>query len=672
MFKAQSIALYKNRPVLVTELKDKIEICLEDGSTLRVRDKDLLPLYPGPVAALPIPADGGDFETAWRMLAPTDESPWSLVAGGWEELSELVFGKTGPAEVLACWRETIEGLRFRLEEGRPATLSEAASQREIERRTRKEGEAAERASFIERAKRARSLRRPQTSKHPETASDQTIDQAAEPPTTPNNAAPPPFLSGDERFLAEIEGLALGRNAKSRLCAEIGIPETPESAHAFLLAAGIWTESDNPYPRRSGCPTWAPKISLTKNGPSAEPSSADAMPVPASSRADLTGMISWAIDNAWSKDPDDAVGWDGSHVWVHVADPASLILPDSEADREALARGSTLYLPELTSPMLPDEALERFGLGLSETSSALSFRIETDAEGAVTDVEVMISTIRVRRLSYGQADELLAGGAAPDLQALAALAEIRRSRRVAKGAIEIDIPEVRVHVEREGPAAGQIHVDPVPHDRSSALVKEMMLLAGEATARWAFERALPFPFYSQESPGEAGPAADSEGLAAQFARRRLMRAGISGPTPGAHRGLGLSFYAQATSPLRRYQDLLGHMQMRALLEGRHFLDSDEVGRRCALAQAASAATRQAERSSELHWTLAYLKRSGDWKGEGVIVGGGGPGAHQVYIPALGLETKMKLGAGRQLDERLELSLARVDLPRLECSFDELRY
>jgi hypothetical protein len=77
------------------------------------------------------------------------------------------------------------------------------------------------------------------------------------------------------------------------------------------------------------------------------------------------MESWAIDNAWSKDPDDAIGWDGRSAWVHVADPASAILPDSAADKEALGRGSTLYLPELTAPMLPEEALERFGLGLAE-------------------------------------------------------------------------------------------------------------------------------------------------------------------------------------------------------------------------------------------------------------------------------------------------------------------
>jgi len=158
--------------------------------------------------------------------------------------------------------------------------------------------------------------------------------------------------------------------------------------------------------------------------------------------------------------------------------------------------------------------------------------------------------------------------------------------------------------------------------------------------------------------------------AQFARRRLMRAGISGPTPTAHRGLGLSFYAQSTSPLRRYQDLLGHMQIRAVLAGREPLSSDEVQRRCALAQAAQSGTKAAERASDLHWAIVYLLRHPGWEGEGVIVGQAGP-ASVVYLPELGLETKLKLGPGRALDERLRLKVARLDLAALESSFDEVR-
>lgn len=643
MFKAQSLAVYKNRPVLILEARDKIEIRLEDGSSLRVRDKDLKPLHGGPVKDIPEPASGGDFDTARRMFEGEAAQPSS-----WEELAELVFGSSGPAEAVACLREASEGILFRIEEGLPRALSDEENRRETEKRARKEGEAAERAAFVERARRARGTRRVEK-------------------TALTAVSESPFLPEDERFLAELEALALGKSSKSKIAVEVGIAESPEAAQAFLLAVGRWDETINPQASRSGCALVAPRISLGEEAGDSP------------SRVDLADVEAWAIDNAWSEDPDDAIAWDGSSVWVHVADPAAVILPDSPVDREALSRGSTLYLPECTVPMLPIEALERFCLGVGKglgpdllpVSPALSFRIAVAADGSISAVEAMTSRVRVRRCSYGEADALVESGGAPALEALAEVAKRRAARRAANGAIEIDIPEVRIHVRDDGEGGKSIAVDPVPDDRSSLLVREMMLLAGEAAAHWAFERGLPFPYYSQEAPGELGAAALGAGLAAQFARRRLMRAGISGPTPQAHRGLGLPFYAQATSPLRRYQDLLGHMQIRAALSGRAPLDTDEVGRRCALAQAASAATRQAERASDLHWTLAFLKREPGWVGEAIIVGAAGSGAFQAYIPALGLETRLKLGRDRALDERIRVKLARIDLSTLDCSFDEAR-
>jgi exoribonuclease II len=650
MLRAQSLALYKNRPALVLEVRDKIEIKLEDGSTLRVRDKDLEALHEGPVKELPKPAEGGDYETARRMLGPSS-LPWA-------ELAELVFGEAGAAEVLACWAEAVKGRLFRIEGGLPFPLDDESVAKEADKRAKKEGEAADRAAFLERAKAIKARRR---------KGEAEADGG------------PGFAESDGRFLSEIEALAFGKSAKSRTCLDLGLQETPEAAQAFLLAVGFWDEMVNPHPFRAGCSLAAPRVEL---GPDL-----DDLP-----RTDLCALKSWAIDNAWSKDPDDAIAWDGRYVWVHVADPASSILPDSAADQEALGRGSTLYLPELTTPMLPDEALERYGLGLGQgPSPAISFRIEVAEDGSLASVEAMASLVRVRRTSYGGADELIDAGEAPELAALAAVAERRRARRVANGAVEIDIPEVRIVVEGSGRGspseARDIRLEPVPADRSSGIVREMMLLAGEAAAHWAFERGIAFPFYGQEAPADMNELARGEGLgedslASQFARRRLMRSGMWGPGPSAHRGLGLPFYAQVTSPLRRYQDLLGHMQLRAFLArdsgssraggaARLLLDADEVSRRCALAQAASAATRAAERASDQHWALAYLARKPDWSGEAVLVGAAGPGAYQAYIPELGLETKLRLGPGRALDERIRLRPTRIDLAGLESSFEELR-
>ena len=629
MIREKSIALYKNRPVMVLEAHDKLEIRLEDGSTLKVREKDLEALHAGPVSAMPKPASGGDFDTARSMAEPGQPLPYPALA-------DLVFGSTGPAEVLACWSEGQEGSRFRQVAGGLVPMSDEEVAQEAEKRAKKEGEANQRAAFVERAKLAKAGKRGGQS----------------PQDPPEKPSCPFFEAGDDRFLAELEAFALGKSQKCRIAGEIGLAETSEAVHTFLLKTSFWDEKVNPWPSRAGCVLGAPKMALG-------PDKSDLV------RNDLRKLKSWAIDNEWSHDPDDAVAWQDGWVYVHVADPAAAIRPGDEAEKEARGRGTTLYLPEGTVPMLPDEALERFGLGLSGTSPALTVRMRVDNDGSIAEVEVMASTVKVRRSHYAEADRFIDGGEAPELAALAGIAEARKARRLSQGAIEIDIPEVRVFVKD-----GQVEIAELPETRSSGIVRELMLLAGEGLARWAWERKLPFPFYSQEAPAEAGASAEGQSLSAQFARRRLMRGGITGPTPAAHRGLGLPFYAQATSPLRRYQDLLGHMQARAFLEGRDALPADEVMRYCAEAQAGSAATRQAERSSELHWTLAWLFQHPDWEGEGVIVGSGGQGSWQVYIPSLGLETRLRLGPGHELDERLALRTARIDLAKLESAFDEM--
>jgi exoribonuclease R len=115
-----------------------------------------------------------------------------------------------------------------------------------------------------------------------------------------------------------------------------------------------------------------------------------------------------------------------------------------------------------------------------------------------------------------------------------------------------------------------------------------------------------------------------------------------------------------------------MQARAFLSGSPVLDADEISRRCALAQAASAATRQAERSSVLHWILAYLAARPGWTGEAVVAGpaqGTGGKAAPIYVPELGLESRLRTGAPRSPDERIGIRLVGVDLAALEASFEE---
>jgi len=161
-----------------------------------------------------------------------------------------------------------------------------------------------------------------------------------------------------------------------------------------------------------------------------------------------------------------------------------------------------------------------------------------------------------------------------LHKLQHIAEQRKKLRQLQGAIDIEFPEIVVKVEN-----GAIHFNPVPHTQAAHIVQELMILAGEAAARWAYMQNLAFPYVTQEPPISEERAGSGLGptssLAENYARRRMMRAAIVSSTCSAHAGLGLSFYSQVTSPLRRYHDLLAHYQISASINERTPLSAEAL-------------------------------------------------------------------------------------------------
>ncbi len=180
---------------------------------------------------------------------------------------------------------------------------------------------------------------------------------------------------------EVELLARGRADKSRTLRDLSLPETPEAAHALLLRLGVWDEARTPYADRLRAALSAVELPVPDFDPE-EP------------RLDLTHLPTFAIDDEGNQDPDDAVGVEAlegglTRLWVHVADVAALVAPGSPLDLEARARGATLYLPDRTIGMLPDELVQKAGLGLSETSPALSICLDLDEDGNAEAVDVRV-------------------------------------------------------------------------------------------------------------------------------------------------------------------------------------------------------------------------------------------------------------------------------------------
>ncbi len=594
MLKIHSLVLYKNRPARVVALGDKMEVELENGSTMKLRPKDVTLLHPGPLNSLKeLTPQTVDAAAAREILAGETI--------GIKEFCELVFEEYTPATSWAAMQLLEDGLYFR------GTADEiiAATEEEVTAEKKKRA-----AKITEKQAWAEFLDRVKTNK---------------------------IIEDDFPRLKEIEQLAMGKEVKSPLLKELAISATPQNAHALLLRLGRWDELENPYPSRFDISLKVPDFPLPD--------------LPGEERRDLTHLEAFAIDDEGSQDPDDAIGIDGNRVWIHVADAAALVAWDDEADKEARKIAATSYLPEGKIPMLPPQAVERLALGLREISPALSFGLILSDTGETTDLILTPSWVKVTRLTYAQAAEKL--GEEP-FKSLMELGLRYQTRRKKKGAVILDLPEVKIRV-----IEGKVTITPLPPLKSRQMVAEAMFMAGEAAARFALENKIPFPFTNQDPPEEIP---DPKDLASMFAFRFKMKRSRMQSAAKPHAGLGLDAYARVTSPLRRYLDLVVHQQLRAFLKGVPVMDEHQLMIRVGAAEAVLKNVSEAERYSNKHWTLVYLLQNPGQQYEGIVVENS-ERRSTVLIPQLGLEVPVHLEKNLPLNTRLNLEVSNLDLPHL---------
>jgi len=596
-----SLVVYHNRPGRVVGVDDKLHVELEGGELVKVRTKDVVVLHPGPLRGLDeLNASPGEVQAAWELLAG---STTTLA-----ELAELAYGRYTPATAWAAWQLVAEGWYFR---GSPAQVVACTPEEVARKEALRAAEAAENLAWQALVQRAR------------------VGQ---------------ILPEDRHYLGDVEALALDRAPRSRLMRELGRTETPENAHSLLLELGVWDETFNPHPARLGLASSPPDLALP--------------PLPDEARRDFTRLAAFAVDDAGTETPDDALSVDGNRLWVHVADAAALVRRDGPLDLEARARGATLHLPECVVPMLPRDATQQLGLGLSDVSPTLSFGVELDGAGQIIRSEIVRGQARATRLTYEEAEARL--GEEP-LSTCARLAHEYHARRRACGAVLIDLPEVDVRVTND-----EVSLWPRPALSSRTLVQEAMIMAGEAAARFALEHDVPMPFVTQE-PADLQQALSADLTLSQMVslRRNLKRSQyrtIADP----HAAMGLAAYVQVTSPLRRYLDLVAHQQLVAYLHGEPLLAGQDILARIGAVEPCQGTVRQGEHLSERHWKLVYLLRHPGWRGEGVVVEVHRPAA-KVLLPELGLEVQLRLPGDVVPDTRLALALEAVNLPRLEASF-----
>jgi len=283
------------------------------------------------------------------------------------------------------------------------------------------------------------------------------------------------------------------------------------------------------------------------------------------RLDFTALPCFTIDGERTRDFDDALslaetatGW---RLGVHIADVSSLVQPHTPLDREAQERATSIYLPEHRLPMLPEEISEDIlSLLAGQERPALSFLISLGPDAEILEWEIRPSRIRVtQRLTYQEVDGLLDRD--PQLAALSRLTNLLKERRLSQGGYELKLPEVWVNFTPQGELQVTVEDQETP---ARNLVAEAMVLANWLSARFLAEQGIPAIFRSQPEPREAINREEPKGLLELYRDRRRLSRVVMDLSPQPHWGLGLDRYTLATSPIRRYLDLVSHRQLLAFL------------------------------------------------------------------------------------------------------------
>ena len=334
------------------------------------------------------------------------------------------------------------------------------------------------------------------------------------------------------------------------------------------------------------------------------------------RLDLTGLIVFSIDDSETRDRDDALSVEileesgespKYRVGIHITDVGALIPQGAALDAEADRRMSSLYLPEQTISMLPAQiSTDRGSINPREARATISLIAELSESAEIADWRVVRSVTRSSyALSYVEADKIIAESDHPlhdKLAALHKLASLLRIGRETRGALNFDRDELSVKVDSEG----DISVAVIPRNAPSrSLVQEYMVLCNSLLAQYCSEADLPAPYRTQAIPDVSDIMAQHQPgpLRSYLMMRRLTPAVVT-TKPGLHGGLGVEAYTQATSPLRRYPDLMVQRQIsHHLRTGETLYDNESV---TSVAHRADTQIRQMSRIENQRRQYFFLK------------------------------------------------------------------
>ncbi len=389
------------------------------------------------------------------------------------------------------------------------------------------------------------------------------------------------------------------------------------------------------------------------------------------RMDLTDWQTVTIDGEDAKDLDDAVTLTKEdniyHLGVHIADVSNYVQGGSALDKEALKRGTSVYLADRVVPMLPERLSNGIcSLNQGEDRLTLSCLMDIDENGTVVSHKIAETVIRVdRRMSYNQVRCILEDGdtetskeykdLVPMFFLMKELSALLRKRRHHRGSIDFDFPESKITLNGAGRA---IDVQPYEANVATEIIEDFMLMANETVAKEYCKGEYPFVYRTHENPDperieelltllhhqgiqirksgqeitpkeiqeilESIRGLPNETMISRLTLRTMKQARYTTECSG-HFGLAARYYCHFTSPIRRYPDLQIHRIIRDNIRGRlqregkteHYREIlEEVARQSSVCERRA---QEAERESDRLKKAEYMSYHLGEKFEGIISG-----------------------------------------------------
>lgn len=396
--------------------------------------------------------------------------------------------------------------------------------------------------------------------------------------------------------ADAEDFKYGRE----LLSHAGITDIKQ-ARPLLIKLGEWDEDEPLDLLRSGVDTAFTSRQLEESARLAVSG------FPECPREDLRSLPIITIDGPTTLDFDDAISleiFDNElRIGVHISDVAAVIEKDSPIDIAARDRASSLYLPRRQVPMIPDD-LSQDLLSLKEGCDrpAISLLARFSLDGTLLRYRFVSSMIRVQqRLTYGHVNDNLAE--IKQFQELHRLAGKLRQKRMDRGAINLSLPELEMDIDEEG----TLNLKLVPQDSPSRMmVSELMILYNELVAEFCKKHDIPVLFRGQSQPTEKLPLDEKGYVFYVFQQRRKLSPLHISVRPNPHSGLGVPLYTQATSPIRRYLDLIIQRQLTSfLMKSAPVYSKENLEKLRVSVEPLVKSLGRIQRNRLRYWTLKYL-------------------------------------------------------------------